>query len=191
VPQEAIERYVRRVAETPEWSVAASSAEPVANALDLLIAKFDIPGDFIEADEARRTPGDLLEALVEKAISRHKQHVGKIHGTWARLIGLSSRRASRRVRYAPTDRLLKTLVICCVDVRTEFKDFLALIHDRYGIVVGDHQAQRFISSGEADQEDFSDNARRFEDRLASLGLLKRLSDSCAYVENPFGQRVTQ
>ena len=39
--------------------------------------------------------------------------------------------------------------------------------------------------GNADQEDFSDNARRLEERLASLGLLKRLSDSCAYVENPF------
>ena len=58
---------------------------------------------------------------------RHKQHVGKVHGTWARLIGLSSRRASRRVRYAPTDRLLKTLVVCCVDVRMEFKDFLILL----------------------------------------------------------------
>ncbi|WP_316162456.1 hypothetical protein [Bradyrhizobium sp. SZCCHNRI20481] len=191
LPQEAIERYVRRVADTPEWSAAASSAEPVANTLDLLVAKFDIPDDFIEADEERRTPGDLLETLVEKAISRHKQHVGKIHGTWARLIGLSSRRASRRVRYAPTDRLLKTLVVCCVDVRMEFKDFLAYLHDRYGIVVGDHQAQKFISSGEADQEDFSDNARRLEDRLASLGLLKRLSDSCAYVENPFGRKVTR
>jgi hypothetical protein len=42
-----------------------------------------------------------------------------------------------------------------------------------------------IAKGDADQEDFSDNARRLEERLASLGLLKRLSDSCAYVENPF------
>ena len=52
-------------------------------------------------------------------------------------------------------------------------------------MIGDHQARRFIDVGAADQEDFSDNARRLEERLASLGLLKRLSDSCAYVENPF------
>ena len=116
---------------------------------------------------------------------RHKQHVGKVHGTWARLIGLSSRRSSRRVRYAPTDRLLKTLVVCCVTTRLEFKDFLALLHQRYGFVIGDQQARQYIDSGSADQEDFSDNARRLEERLASLGLLKRLSDSCAYVENPF------
>jgi len=58
-----------------------------------------------------------------------------------------------------------------------------------GIVIGDHQAKTFINSGMADQEDFSDNATRLEARLASLGLLKRLSDSCAYVENPFQRTV--
>jgi hypothetical protein len=89
------------------------------------------------------------------------------------------------VRYAPTDRLLKTLVACCVGKRLEFRDFLTLLHERYGIVIGDGQARNYIDSGDADQEDFSDNARRLEERLASLGLLKRLSDSCAYVENPF------
>jgi hypothetical protein len=72
----------------------------------------------------------------------------------------------------------------------EFKDFLVLLHDRYGLVIGDQQARGFIDAGSADQEDFSDNARRLEERLASLGLLKRLSDSCAYVENPF-QRSAQ
>lgn len=191
LPQEAIERFIRKVEDTPEWRVALDSAEPVTNALDLLSTKFDLPDDFIEADEVRGKPADLLDMLVERAVTRHKQHVGKIHGTWARLIGLSSRRASRRVRYAPTDRLLKTLVVCCVDVRMEFKDFLSLLYDRYEIVVGDHQAREFISTGAADQEDFSDNARRLEDRLASLGLLKRLSDSCAYVESPFKRKVLQ
>jgi hypothetical protein len=177
--------------ETQDWQAALESEEPVTNAIDLLTKNFDLPEDFIEADEIRGTPTDVLEMLVERATTRHKQHVGKIHSTWARLIGLSSRRASRRVRYAPTDRLLKTLVVCCVDVRMEFKDFLSLLFDRYGIIVGDHQAQSFISTGAADQEDFSENARRLEDRLASLGLLKRLSDSCAYVENPFKRKILQ
>jgi hypothetical protein len=81
--------------------------------------------------------------------------------------------------------LLKTLVVTCVPKRMEFKDFLAQLADRYGLIIGDQQAKGFIDTGEADQEDFSDNARRLEERLASLGLLKRLSDSCAYVENPF------
>jgi hypothetical protein len=62
---------------------------------------------------------------------------------------------------------------------------LGLLHERYGFVIGDAQAKPFVDRGVADQEAFSDNAQRLEERLASLGLLKRLSDSCAYVENPY------
>jgi hypothetical protein len=170
--------------DTPEWQTALASDEPGQNAAEVLSKKFDWP-DLDEPDDAKGTPGELLELLVSKAVVRHRQHAGKIHSTWARLIGLSSRRASRRVRYAPTDRLLKSLVVCCVDRRIEFKDFLVLLYDRYGLIIGDQQARSFVEAGAADQEDFSDNARRLEERLASLGLLKRLSDSCAYVENPF------
>lgn len=184
LPQQALERFIRRIVEGPEWRAATESDEPGPNAAEVLANVFDWP-DLDDPDEAQGGPYDLLEELVRRALVRHKQHVGKVHGTWARLIGLSSRRSSRRLRYAPTDRLLKTLVVCSVARRLEFKDFLALLHDRYGLVIGDHQARSFIDAGTADQEDFSDNARRLEERLASLGLLKRLSDSCAYIENPF------
>ncbi len=183
MPQQAVERYIRNVQRNERWIDALASEEPALNAAEVLKGAFDWPDP---DDTAGLTqPAELLEALVDKAIVRHKQHVGKVHATWARLIGLSSRRSSRRVRYAPTDRLLKTLVVCCVERRIEFKDFLARLHQHYGLVIGDHQARIFIDRGDADQEDFSDNARRLEARLASLGLLTRLSDSCAYVENPF------
>ncbi|WP_454017699.1 hypothetical protein [Azospirillum sp. Marseille-Q6669] len=183
LPQQAVERFVRRIEETPEWQAAIGSEDPVLNAGDILRKTFGWPDN--EDDELAPEACALIDRLTDRAISRHKQHFGKIHMAWARAIGLSSRRSSRRVRYAPTDRLLKTLVVCCVDKRLEFRDFLALLYDRYGIVIGDAQARNFIVTGDADQEDFSDNARRLEERLASLGLLKRLSDSCAYVENPF------
>lgn len=183
LPQQAVERFVRRVGETEEWAAACGSDAPVLHAADILKKAFGWPDG--EDDEQVPDPQVLIDQLADKAIGRHKQHIGKIHMTWARAIGLSSRRSSRRVRYAPTDRLLKTLVACCVGKRLEFRDFLTLLHERYGIVIGDGQARNYIDSGDADQEDFSDNARRLEERLASLGLLKRLSDSCAYVENPF------
>jgi hypothetical protein len=184
LPKQAVERYIRRFTETAVWQAAIQSDEPGANAAEALSREFDWPDP--DDDEVRgASPEKLVDELVENALKRHKQHVAKLHGVWGRLIGLSSRRSSRSVRYAPTDRLLKTLVVCCVKDRVEFNDFLVRLHERYGIVVGDHQARPFIDSGQADQEDFSDNATRLEERLASLGLLKRLSDSCAYVENPF------
>lgn len=183
LPQQAVERFVRQVTQTEEWHSAVVSDDPILNAADILKHAFGWPDT--DDEEIAPDPAALIDQLADRAIGRHKQHIGKIHMTWARAIGLSSRRSSRRVRYAPTDRLLKTLVVCCVSKRLEFRDFLALLHDRYGLVIGDAQARAFIASGDADQEDFSDNARRLEERLASLGLLKRLSDSCAYVENPF------
>lgn len=184
LPQQALERYIRAATETPEWQTAVSSDEPLLNAAEILKKAFDWP-DPDDSEDIAGAPDQLVSKLIDRAVTRHKQHVGKVHATWARAIGLSSRRSSRRVRYAPTDRLLKTLVVTCVDCRVEFKDFLARLYDRYGIVIGDGQARDLIAIGSADQEDFSDNARRLEERLASLGLLKRLSDSCAYVENPF------
>lgn len=184
LPQQAIERFIRAESETPEWAGAIASDDATLEAAEILQRAFDWP-EPDDLEEGSVSPSDLIEKLVDKAVVRHKQHVGKIHMTWARAIGLSSRRSSRRVRYAPTDRFLKTLVVTCVPRRIEFKDFLAVLAERYGLIIGDHQAKAFVESGDADQEDFSDNARRLEERLASLGLLKRLSDSCAYVENPF------
>ncbi|MDQ0333042.1 hypothetical protein QFZ88_005424 [Mesorhizobium sp. YL-MeA3-2017] len=188
LPGLAIEQYVRSVEASHEWQVAVASDDAILSAAEVLARQFDWP-DPDELPSGMSSPRDLIEELVSRAKTRHGQHVGKVHSTWARQIGLSSRRSSRRVRYAPTDRLLKTLVVCCVRERMEFKDFLAELYGRYGFVIGDHQAASIIGAGKADQEDFSDNARRLEERLISLGLLNRLSDSAAYVENPFRREV--
>lgn len=61
------------------------------------------------------------------------RYFGKIHSTWSRAIGLSSRRLSRRTRYAPNDRLLKTLVVTMVDGRMEFTEFLREARRRYEV----------------------------------------------------------
>ncbi|MNR10640.1 hypothetical protein D3C85_1269020 [compost metagenome] len=184
LPKQAIDRYIRAIADTAEWEAAATSDEPGLACAEVMLRQFDWP-DPDDSEVRQQSPDSLIEQLIAKAHVRHNQHVGKIHGAWARAIGLASRRSSRRVRYAPTDRLLKSLVVCCVDDRMEFKLFLKLLYDRYGFIIGDHQARDIIDAGNADQEDFSNNARRLEERLASLGLVRRLSDSCAYVENPF------
>ncbi|TPJ81878.1 hypothetical protein FJ434_20455 [Mesorhizobium sp. B2-5-13] len=188
LPGLAIEHYIRSAENSHDWQAALASDDALLSAAEVLARQFDWP-DPDELSSDLTNPGVLLDELVSRAKIRHAQHVGKVHSTWARQIGLSSRRSSRRVRYAPTDRLLKTLVVCCVPERLEFKDFLRELNDRYGLVIGDHQAASIIGAGKADQEDFSDNARRLEERLISLGLLNRLSDSAAYVENPFRREV--
>jgi hypothetical protein len=174
---------VRAIARTPEWTSACQAEDPVEAASVVLEKQF-----LWESEEEGGTwasPQEMLDALAEDALQRHKHHVAGVHGAWLRQIGLASRRASRRVRYAPTDRFLKSLVVTCVERRLEYRMFLSRIYERYGLIIGEHEAREIIEAGVADQEDFSDNARRLEERLGSLGLLERFSDSCAYVENPF------
>ena len=125
------------------------------------------------------------------AESRHEQHFGKIHAAWSRAVGLSSRRLSRRTRYAPNDKLLKTLVISVVDDRMQFDEFLSEIRNRYGLVIGDAEGARLVKEKLVDQEALSDNRANLETRLVGLGLVRRLSDSCSFVENPFIFEVAQ
>ena len=71
-----------------------------------------------------------------------------------------------------------------VQKRMEFSQFLQHLFERYGLVFGEQQAEQILQSGDMDKKPFHANCLRLEQRLSSLGLLRRLSDSCAYVENP-------
>src|SRR5262249_310642 len=157
-----------------------ASADPSMNAREVLSKRFLWPGE--EPDlELPKDPVELLEALKDRALTRHFGHVAKIHGTWGRAIGLSSRRSSRATPSGPTDSLLKTLVICCVDGRMELREFTEVLYRKYSLVIGDQQALSAPETAAVDPETFADNLTRLEERLMSLGVLRRLSDQCAYV----------
>jgi len=177
---EALDAKLRRVSESREWRATLGMPDPVGQALRLLKGEFDW-----EPDESCGTPAALFDDFRKAVFTRHDSHIRKIHAAWSRALGLASRRGTRRVRYAPNDDLLKTLVLTVVDGRMEFQQFLARLHERYGLVMGHHQAADLIDTGKADQKAFEENAKRLEMRLGSMGLLRRLSDACAYVVNPF------
>jgi hypothetical protein len=177
--EKAIRHHINQITHSPEWLSCAQDGDPVGTAKVILEKQFGWGGD------ESSTPEDLLESLTSKTLGRHRQHIRKFHNTWSREIGLASSRASRRTRYAPTDALLKTLVFSSVQTRMEFQEFLQVLYEKYGFIIGDRQAASLIAGGAADQEAFGQNAVRLEERLARLGLLKRLSDACAYVQNPY------
>jgi len=131
----------------------------------------------------------LITGLRQAAIKRHRQHVANIHRNYGREIGLVSKRGTVKLRYAPNDALLKTLLFANVERRVELNQFLQQLHSRYGIVFGDREAEQVLAKDEFDKKAFQANARRLEQRLCSLGLLRRLSDGCAYVINPYYMEV--
>ena len=186
LPWRAVENMLLAVKGRAEWTDWATGADGRERLLEKLTVEFGWPHPKERKEFQGRSADDILAALIADARTRHRGHLGKIHGTWARDLGLASRRSSRRVRYAPTDRLLKTLVLAHVPDRLEVKSFLRLLHQRYGFVIADAEGQHWIREGQADKEDFKRNAQRLEERLSSLGLAERLSDACAYVQSTGG-----
>lgn len=187
LPAKAVRAHIESIRMEPGWTKSGSEEFPDAERVKLMRERFQWPsvdgGD--DEDYSGESPETLVGKLVELALARHEQHVGKIHASWSRAIGLSSRRLSRRTRYAPNDRLLKSIVVAVVGDRMQFDEFLAEAKRRYGLVLGDAEGSRLIDAKLVDQEELSENRDNLESRLVGLGLVRKLSDSCSFVENPF------
>ncbi len=182
--QQAVGAYIDQKMDSLAWSTAIQNQD--IEGLSELFEK-DFAFTWKKDTPNKSTAEGMISEFKERAFSRHQKHLEKVPGTWGSAIGLSSKRNSRSIRYAPKDMLLKTVVLATVSERMEFQEFLRELYSKYGFVIGAKQALTLFDAKQAEQDDFTMNEKRLEDRLASLGLLKRLSDACAYVENPFFQ----
>lgn len=102
--------------------------------------------------------------------------------------GLASRRGTNRYRYAPTDDLLRALVLANVNTPMEEGAFLRQIHKRYRIVIGPAEANTELLNYLFDETDFKKNRDRLAQHLIGMGLAHRMSDACTYVINPMDSR---
>jgi hypothetical protein len=181
LPAQAIETFISRIENSPAWQQAICENGAFEKCRKILLAEVRWGEDY----EGPSDPDQLIAALRQAAMKRHRQHVANIHRNYGREIGLVSKRGTVKLRYAPTDALIKTLLFANVEKRTELHQFLERLYTRYGIVFSDKQAEQVLPKGEFEKKAFQANARRLEQRLGSLGVLKRLSDGCAYVVNPY------
>lgn len=181
---EAMERLIGAAEDDPKWNFGETDNDRLQSRRAVL------EGLFRWSDDGQsKHPDDLLKQLRNEAKERHKRHFGQVHRSFGRGIGLVSRRGTNRFRYAPTDHFLKCLVFATVSKRVEFSEFLSQLYERYGLVFGEREAEHAKSEQGIDKKPFQQNALRLEHRLGSLGLLKRLSDACAYVENPYSSQT--
>ena len=192
LPQAAVELVVKRIEASEEWRHATEQPGAFIACRNLLTKKVRWPDPDNDGESDYDGPHDpvaLVSELKRAALSRHRKHVANVHRNYGRDVGLVSKRGTNTLRYAPTDSLLKALVLANIEYRLEFKEFLARLFDRYGLVFGDREAERVLPNEEFDRKAFQLNAHRLEQRLGSLGVLRRLSDACAYVQNPFARRT--
>lgn len=186
LPQRAVESYLSQIAASAEWQHALSQPSPFTHCKLILEDRVRWPKD-AEDYEGCSEPDSLMSELRHEAISRHRQHVANVHRNYGRDIGLVSKRGTNRLRYAPTDTLLKALVLANVSTRMEYKEFLDQVFQRYGFVFGEREAEAVLPKDDFEKKAFQANSNRLEQRLSSLGMLRRLSDACAYVQNPLAR----
>lgn len=187
LPAQAVEAYLARIEASSEWKQALTEHGSFEKCRSILrgAVRWGEDDDY----SGSSNPESLFAELRRSAMKRHRQHVANIHRNYGREIGLVSKRGTVKLRYAPNDSLLKTLLLANVEKRMELNDFLAKLMTRYGIVFGDREAENVLTKGDFDKKAFRANSRRLEQRLGSLGVLKRLSDACAYVVNPYCQEA--
>lgn len=185
LPQRAVEAYVAAIGSSGAWTEALQGDAPFHDCRSVMVEKVRWPdGDDYSGPQE---PAELLASLRRAAVSRHRQHVANVHRSYGAGAGLVSRRGTTQLRYAPTDGLLKTLILANVPVRMNFAEFLELLFERYGLVIGEREAARVLGSEDFDKKSFQSNSARLQRRLRTLGMLRRLSDACAYVENPLAR----
>ncbi len=189
LPRRAVEAYVSGIAATQRWRDASSGDAPFHDCRAAMIDAVRWPDEDDYAGP--QEPEELLAALRRAAVSRHRQHVANVHRSYGAGAGLVSPRGTTQLRYAPSDGLLKTLILANVPVRTTYPEFLALLFERYGLVVGEREAEQALEAEDFDRKAFQNNSARLQRRMRTLGLLRRLSDACAFVENPFAKGVAR
>ncbi|HLW00374.1 MAG TPA: hypothetical protein VKT82_17035 [Ktedonobacterales bacterium] len=187
LPARAVDAYLTEIEHSDEWCKALEQPDAFEACKRILTDRVwwpQKPGDY----SGKPNPHNLMAELREEAADGHEKHVAQVHRSYGRDVGLISKRGTNKLRYAPNDSFLKTLIAANIETRMELHEFLERLYQRYGLVFGEREAALALQKEEFDKEAFRANAQRLEQRLTSLGLLRRLSDSCAYVVNPNKRR---
>lgn len=183
--EDALEKYMERVKETDVWlDPNKTDSEKIAYMLQTyFLCNSTIRKKYMNG--ASRTADKVLEDLCEECKATFKKHAGKVHLVYGKNIGLISAAGVRRNRYVISDSLLKTLVVSNVRTPMPVDDFLDRLYKRYEIVIGPNEGKVYADNCRCSSKALADNRAVLEQRLDSLGMLRRLSDSFSYVLNPF------
>lgn len=179
---EAVRVHVkRRCEDSPAWCEAVADGN-TKSAAEILARIFSWKN---ASNSDAASPQGLQDELVALACKRPKNNIHKYLPMLAKESGLATARAGTGTWFSPTDALLQALVLTNVTTSMELDEFMMKLRDRYGAVIGPAQARDMFSRPPCDARSFEENLLAFENRLTALGLTKRLSDDCAFVQNPY------
>ena len=138
-----------------------------------------------DAIELPQGEDELNDALKEA----DKRYAGKLFVGLAKRIGLMAPRRGAGARFVLNDHLMRLLVVTAIPVGQRitfdtFKQYLELHHGLVFDADGFNRANAWLDDNAVYLPGNTD--AWLQDMLEAAGLLIRLSDSCALVENPAG-----
>lgn len=131
----------------------------------------------------------VVKDMVSDQLKRTKLTIIR---TLAKDGGVGGFRAGTKYRYHFSDVFLQTLVYSNVEPKKqmEFRTFLELLNDKYGIVIGDRQAvnSKIYEQSGINIKYFKSNENALRIKLKQNGLLTEYSDATAMITNPYHKR---
>jgi|GEM_PF-1029876 len=126
------------------------------------------------------------DKIFEALSSDFRRNFLAVHRKVGRAIGLIAPRKGGQVRFVLGDTLLKTLVLATLPrgaAPVRLGDFLKLLYERYGIVVGPGEAHAadLVERLRINEEYYSRNREALRARMQRAGLLTQYSDATALV----------
>lgn len=173
-----------RIVEAINSLLEASGHAPVDSTNPIIIRLIDIQSD--------SDPHDLEQDLAEEVVRSIEGSSGRGLDGYLRLLGvrcgfLYPQQKNPNKRLVPTDRTLEVLVASVIDVGAqplEYRDFLEVLRQRWGIVVGGGATDSALLiqvGARVPARELTENSERFLSRLEAIGLARRLADSVAIV----------
>lgn len=181
VANRAIKAYIEnRLTNDIGWQTAVSQNDSLA-ASSVLTRIFSFKG----GEHKNLTPINQLKEFTQKALERNKNNPHKYLLPMAKGIGLATSRPGVGTWFCMDDAMLSALVFANVSKTLELRDFIAVLYQRYGLVIGAEEARNAFTRLPVSIQSFESNLTALEKRMTNLGLTERLSDDCAFVINPY------
>ncbi|MEY8144449.1 hypothetical protein [Falsihalocynthiibacter sp. CO-5D18] len=186
---EAVEDYIKsKLSKEPKWKRAIAHEDPGIRfnlAVEAIEQTFKTK-TLSKEKLSRRSPEACLSFFVKKATSRSRNNISTLIEPLGKNSGFITARQGAGTWFDASDEFLEALVVGNTGSEAVTIDaFLAGLYTKYRIVIGPNEASQAFVKRAFDPSSFEENMRILERRLIGLGYVRRLSDDCAFVSNPY------
>ena len=185
--EDAVEAFIIKTLQAmPKWQQAYDHPDPKQRsnlARDCIRVAFDTKLN--DSETETKEPEVWRNEFLKSSKGRSRNNISTLIEPLGKQSGFVLARQRVGSWFAGSDEFIEALVLAGVTKPVTVSDFLESLYERYRIVIGPREANRDFKRLPCDISSFEENLRAFERRLSGLGYVKRLSDDCAFVSNPY------